>query len=71
VSPAAGTTAGAIIVRAWLEPDAGPKGVRARVQTISGPRSEMQELGVAAGLPAIIDLVELGLRSILPLEDRD
>jgi hypothetical protein len=71
VSPAAGGTTGTLIVRAWIEPDAGPKGPRARVQAIIGPGSELQELGAAAGLPDIIDLVELGLRSILTLEDRD
>ena len=71
MSPPAGRTAGTLIVRAWIEPDAGPKGLRARVQAISGTGSEMQELGAAAGLPDIIDLVELGLRNILPLEDSD
>ena len=71
VSPAAGRTLGTLVVRAWIEPDAGPKGLRARVQAISGPGSEMQELGAASGLPDIIDLVEQGLRSILPLENGD
>jgi hypothetical protein len=71
VSPPAGRTAGTLIVRAWIEPDAGPKGLRARVQAISGTGSEMQELGAAAGLPDIIDLVEQGLRDILMLQDRD
>jgi hypothetical protein len=71
VSPPAGRTARTLIVRAWIEPDAGPKGLRARVQAISGPASELQELGAAAGLPEIIDLVEQGLRGILPLENGD
>jgi hypothetical protein len=70
MSPAAGGTTGTLIVRAWIEPDAGPKGLRARVQAISGPGSEMQELGVAAGLQDIIDLVQVGLRRIFPVEDR-
>ena len=56
------------MVRAWAEPGTGPHGVRARVLAITGPESEMQELGVAAGVPAILELVEEGLRTVLPVE---
>lgn len=44
-------------------------GLRARVLAITGQDSDMQELGVAAGLPAILALVEKALRTVVPLGD--
>jgi hypothetical protein len=52
-----------------MEPDAGPKGLRARVLAIAGHEADMQEVGVAAGLPAILELVEQALRTVVPLGD--
>jgi hypothetical protein len=59
-----------VIVRAWVEPDAGPKGLRARVLTIAGQDAGLQEVdGAAAGLPAILELVEEALRTVFPIVD--
>jgi hypothetical protein len=54
------------VVRAWAEPGTGPQSLRARVLAISGPDSEMHELGVAAGMAAILELVADGLQAVLP-----
>ena len=63
------TAVGTLVVRAWVEPDAGPKGLRARVLAITGHEADMQEVGVAAGLPAILELVEEALRTAVPIEE--
>jgi hypothetical protein len=63
------TVVGAVVVRAWVEPEAGPKGLRARVLAITGHEADMQEVGVAAGLPAILELVEEALRAAVPMAD--
>lgn len=60
---------GTVVVRAWVEPNAGPKGLRARVLAITGQDSDLQELGVAAGLPAILALVEKALHTAVPHGD--
>ncbi len=60
---------GTLVVRAWVEPDAGPKGVRARILAITGQDGDMQELGVAAGLSAILELVGEALRTVVPIGD--
>jgi hypothetical protein len=57
-----------VIVRAWVEPDAGPKGLRARVLTITGQAAGLEEVnGAAAGIPAILELVEEALRTVFPI----
>jgi hypothetical protein len=63
------SSVGALVVRAWVEPEAGPTGLRARVLAITGPGSDMREVGVAAGLPAILELVEEALRTVVPIGD--
>jgi hypothetical protein len=63
------TAVGAVVVRAWVEPEAGPKGLRARVLAITGHEADMQEVGVAAGLSAILELVEEALRTVVPIGD--
>jgi hypothetical protein len=63
-------TVGALVVRAWVEPGGGPGGIRARVLAINGPESKMHELGVATGMPAILELVEQGLRTALDLTQK-
>jgi hypothetical protein len=60
---------GTLVVRAWVEPHDGTKGLRARVLAISGQYSDTEEVGVAAGLPAILVLVEEGLRTVVPIGD--
>jgi hypothetical protein len=39
------------------------------VLAISGPNADTEEVGVAAGLPAILELVEEGLRIVVPVND--
>jgi len=63
------TAVGTLVVRVWVEPDAGPKGLRARVLAITGHEADMQEVGVAAGLPAILELIEEALRAAVPIEE--
>jgi hypothetical protein len=58
-----------VVVRAWVEPEAGPKSLRARVLAITGHDADMQEVGVAAGLPAILALVEEAIRAAVPIGD--
>lgn len=60
-------TVGTLVVRAWVEADVGPKDLRARVLAITGQGSDMQEVGVAAGMQEILELVEEGLRTVVPL----
>jgi hypothetical protein len=62
-----GTSVGSLVIRAWVEPGAAPHNIRARVLAIRGPESEVQELGVAAGTAAILELVEEGLKTVLPV----
>lgn len=57
-----------MIVRAWVEPDAGPNGLRAKVLVITGKDADVREVdGAVAGLAAILDLVEEALRSAFPV----
>jgi hypothetical protein len=65
------TRVGTLVVRAWAEPGSDPQSLRARVLAISGPDSQTEELGVAAGMTAILDLVADGLRAVLPADDLD
>jgi hypothetical protein len=69
MSPRVSARVGALVVRAWVEPGAGARDVRARVLAISGPGSEMQEVGAAVGIDGILALVAEGLRQILPTDE--
>jgi hypothetical protein len=55
---------GTVVVRAWVEPGASPSDVRARVLIIEGPGADMRELGAAAGLDEVLELVSEGLVSV-------
>ena len=55
---------GTLVVRAWVEPGGSPADVRARVLIITGPGADMRELGVAAGLDEVLELVSEGLVSV-------
>ena len=63
-------TVGTVVIRAWVEADGGPGEIRARVLAISGPEAEMQNLGAAAGMPAILKLVDQGLRTAMDLGEK-
>lgn len=60
---------GTLVVRAWVEPDAGSQGLRARVLAVSGQDADLREIGVATGMPAILGLVEEALRALAPFDD--
>lgn len=60
---------GTLVVRAWAESGSAAGAVRARVLIISGPEAEAREIGVAAGMGSILDLVADGLRQGLSLAD--
>lgn len=60
---------GTLVIRAWAESGSSPGAVRARVLIISGPDSQAREIGVAAGVAAILDLVADGLRQGLSLAE--
>jgi hypothetical protein len=62
---------GTLVVRAWAGPESGAQRIRARVLAITGPEAETREVGAAAGVAAILDLVAEGLRTVLPGEDDD
>ena len=53
-----------MVVRAWLEPGCQIEDVRARVLVVRSTDAEFHEVGVAAGLDAVLDLVSRGLRSV-------
>ena len=55
---------GTVVVRAWVEPGGSPTDVRARVLIITGPGGDLRELGVAAGLDEVLELVSEGLVSV-------
>ena len=55
---------GTVVVRAWVDPGGSPTDVRARVLIITGPDADMRELGVAAGLDEVLELVSEGLESV-------
>lgn len=52
-----------MVVRAWLEPGSEVEDVRARVLVVRSTDNEFHEVGVAAGLDAVLALVSQGLRS--------
>lgn len=56
---------GTLVVRAWAESGSGADQVRARVLAISGPDAQMQEIGVAAGIDSILELIADGLEQVL------
>jgi hypothetical protein len=60
---------GTLVVRAWAESGSGGDQVRARVLAISGPDAQMQELGVAAGIDSILELIADGLEQVLSTGD--
>jgi hypothetical protein len=51
------------VLRVWVEQSNGQQ-VRARVLAIQGSRADMHELGVAAGVSAILELVSEGLSAV-------
>ncbi len=53
-----------VVVRAWVEPGHDVADVRARVLAVGGPQSEMSEVGVAAGLDEVLDLVAEALSTL-------
>jgi hypothetical protein len=55
---------GTVVVRAWLEPGCAVEDVRARVLVVTSTNSEFHEVGVAAGLEAVLALVSQGLHSV-------
>lgn len=56
-----GGTLGTVIVRFWVESGSPPTDVRARVLVVRGADAELQEIGVAAGVEAVLSLVSRGL----------
>jgi hypothetical protein len=61
---------GTLVVRAWAESGSGSGQVRARVLAISGPDAQMEEIGVAAGMDSILELIADGLEQVLLPGDR-
>jgi hypothetical protein len=57
------------VVRAWVEPGARARDVRARVLVIGGPGLETREVGAAVGIDGILALVAEGLRQILATDE--
>jgi hypothetical protein len=64
VTPSGGGLLGTVVVRAWLEPGNTVEDVRARVLVVRSTDSEFREVGVAAGLDAVLALVSQGLHSV-------
>jgi hypothetical protein len=62
---------GTLVVRAWVEDAPGQEQLRARVLAISGPGAHTSELGVAAGLDDILELIADGLTSVLGRDGED
>ncbi len=62
---------GTLVVRAWTEDAPGQERLRARVLAISGPEAHTRELGVAAGLDNILELVADGLTAVLGGDGED
>jgi hypothetical protein len=60
---------GTLVVRAWAESGSSPSAVRARVLVISGPDAQVREIGVAAGVESILELVADGLEQGLSLAE--
>ena len=56
---------GTVVVRAWVEPGGTASDVRARVLIVTGPEGDLRELGVAAGLDEVLELVSEGLVSVV------
>jgi hypothetical protein len=63
VTSTSGGLLGTVVVRAWLEPGSTVEDVRARVLVVRSTDTEFQEVGVAAGLDAVLTLVSQGLHS--------
>lgn len=53
-----------MVVRAWLEPDSTVSQIRARVLVIHGVGAELHEIGVAAGLDAVLELTSEALHVV-------
>jgi hypothetical protein len=53
-----------VVVRAWLEPGSEVEDVRARVLVVRSTDAQFHEIGVAAGLEAVLALVSQGLHSV-------
>lgn len=65
------TDVATVVVRAWAEPEIGPGRIRARVLVVTGSDAVSREVGVAAGVPSILDLVARALRAALPFAAAD
>jgi hypothetical protein len=55
---------GSVVVRAWVEPDAPARDVRARVLLIREPDAVPQEIGVGAGIDQVLELVSDAVLSL-------
>lgn len=66
----ADTVMGTLVVRAWAESGSTREAVRARVLVIRGPESQTLEIGIAAGMDSILELVADGLEQGLMLPER-
>ncbi len=55
---------GTVVVRAWIEAGDEAEDVRARVLVVRGTQAELQEIGVAAGIDAVLSLVSEGLHAV-------
>ena len=64
MTPTSGGLLGTVVVRAWIEAGAGTEDVWARVLVVRGTEAELQEVGVAAGLDAVLSLVSEGLHAV-------
>jgi hypothetical protein len=53
-----------VVVRAWIEPESDAADIRARVLVLRGAQAETDEIGAAAGLDAVLTLVQDALVSI-------
>jgi len=69
-TPPPETVMGTLVVRAWAESGSTREEVRARVLVISGPDSQTREIGIAAGMDSILELVADGLEQGLMLPER-
>jgi hypothetical protein len=63
VTPPRGELLGTVIVRFWVESGSPPTDVRARVLVVRGADAELQEIGIGAGVDAVLSLVSEGLLS--------